>query len=202
MNKNKLLAILLLCIVGYVALTPGMMKTVTQVFASPSKASQSLSTSIAPINAATNGDYSVVGSPTINVAGIDKVLSIAQSPAQGTGEAMYAYGVRYGIDPVFALAFFQHESTFGRNGIAATNLGLGNIRCSQGFVCINGFRAYSSWGAGYADWYKLIRYQYVNAWKLTTVAQIVPVYAPSSENNPTQYIASVESAAAMWRGQK
>jgi len=201
-NRSKLLAILLLCIVAYVALQPGMMAQVTQAFSHASQASQSLNTSIAPITGG-NVDYSVLGKPTITAARIDTILRDAHSPAQGTGEAMYAYGVRYGIDPVFALAFFQHESTFGRNGIAATNLGLGNIRCSQGFVCINGFRAYSSWGAGYADWYKLIRYQYVNAWKLLTVEQIVPVYAPSADrNNPTQYIASVESAVAMWRGQK
>ena len=31
---------------------------------------------------------------------------------------MYDLGVKYGIDPVFALAFFMHESLFGTTGEA------------------------------------------------------------------------------------
>ena len=59
---------------------------------------------------------------------------------------------------------------------------------------------YKTWEEGFADWYLLISDQYVRKWNLTTVDQIVPVYAPSSDNNDVQaYIASVERAVDTWR---
>src|SRR5689334_22998126 len=73
--------------------------------------------------------YSLLGGPTVSATLIDMVLANAHSPAAGKGLALYNAGVQAGIDPVFALAFFQHESSFGTAGIAASTLSLGNIRC-------------------------------------------------------------------------
>jgi hypothetical protein len=140
----------------------------------------------------------VAATPTVSATFIDKVLCNASSPACGTGNALYEEGVQYGIDPVYALAFFHHESSFGKYGIAATNKGLGNIRCSDGYRCLNGFRAYASWEAGYDDWYKLIRY-YIDQWHKTTIDAIVPTYAPSSENDTAGYVASIKAAVTIWR---
>ena len=198
MNRSKLLAILLLCIVAYVALTPGTMNLLTHAIASTSHTSQPLTTSIAPITS-TTGDYRVTGKPTITAAHIDSILRVAHSPAVGTGNAMYAYGVAYAIDPIYALAFFQHESSFGLAGMAQSTHSIGNIRCTQGYACINGYRAYGSWQAGILDWYKLI-YWYIHSLHLSTVEQIIPTYAPSGDhNNPAQYVASVEHAVSEWR---
>ena len=200
MNKNKLLAILLLCIVGYVALQPGMLQRMTHALASASKASQTLTTNLAPVRSTSTGDYSVVGSPTINVAGIEQVLRLAHSPAVGTGDSLYSFGVQYGIDPIFALAFFKHESSFGLNGWAVVNRSLGNIRCTQGYACAGGYRAYASWQAGYEDWYKLIANLYVKQLHLVTVEQIIPVYAPAQDyNNEDAYIRSVKLSVDTWR---
>ena len=140
----------------------------------------------------------VTQNPTINAHFIDAVLCHASSPACGTGQALYDDGVQYGIDPIFALAFFKHESSYGKYGIAAQNLGLGNIRCSDGYQCNHGFRAYPSWQAGYIDWYKLISY-YVNTWHKNTVDAIVPTYAPTSENDTQGYITSIETSVQEWR---
>jgi len=143
----------------------------------------------------------VVGKPSISAATITRVLAAAHSTAQGTGAALYADGVTYGIDPAYALAFFQHESEFGTTGVARVTKSLGNIRCTPGYACIDGFRAYATWQAGYVDWYRLIRLLYVNQWHLTTVEQIIPVYAPSGDhNNVSAYINAVEQAVNQWRG--
>jgi len=142
----------------------------------------------------------ITGKPTIDAAFINRVLSSANSPADGTGEALYNDGVQYGINPAYALAFFKHESNFGTTGVARYTLSLGNIKCTSGYSCIDGFRAYSSWAAGYQDWYKLISTLYINQWHLVTLEKIIPVYAPSSDgNSPQDYINAVESDVQRWQ---
>jgi len=145
--------------------------------------------------------YDVLGKPTITPAYINRALCSANSPACGTGQALYDYGVRAGIDPAFALAFFHHESSYGRYGIAHDNQGLGNIRCTPGYVCKSGFRAYASWEEGYKDWYDLITY-YVNTLNKRTIPDIVRTYAPSVENDTLGYIRSVEQDIDAMRGSK
>jgi hypothetical protein len=146
------------------------------------------------------GSSSVEGPPTISAAFIDSVLAHAGSPAKGTGQALYQDALQYGIDDAYALAFFQHESTFGTTGVATVTLSLGNIRCTPGYQCIEGYRAYQSWQEGYEDWYKLIRNLYIDKWGLRTVQAIIPVYAPASDHNDVPgYIAAVENAVKVWR---
>ncbi len=148
----------------------------------------------------TAGDYSVVGKPTLSVQLIDEVLERNHSPARGKGQALYNYGVQYNIDPAYALAFFMHESSFGTQGVATVTHSLGNIRSSAGYPDYHGYRRYSTWEAGFEDWYKLIAQQYVGQWGLYTVDQIIPVYAPAADNNDeTAYIQSIKDAVDAWR---
>src|SRR5579859_6595526 len=81
--------------------------------------------------------YSVAGSPTVSAAFINWVLAAYHSPAAGKGQALYDLGVKYGIDPVYALAFFWHESGFGTTGEATVTRSLGNERCIQDRPCID-----------------------------------------------------------------
>ena len=144
--------------------------------------------------------YTVVGKPSIRADFINRVLDYYHSPARGKGQALYDYGVKYGIDPAYALAFFMHESSFGTTGVATVTRSLGNIRVSEGYKNYDGYRLYHTWEEGFEDWYKLIADQYVEQWRLTTVDQIVPVYAPSSDNNDVAaYIQAVKSAVDRWR---
>ena len=152
--------------------------------------------------------YTVVGPPTITAEFIDRVLTAYGSPAAGTGQALYDLGVQDGIDPVYALAFFLHEDSFGETGIGAANHSLGNIRCSAGYACQDGFRYYATWAEGYQDWYNLILYGYVQGQVTipiaghvcSTVDEIVPVYAPSSDQNDVAaYIAAMKHAVDVWR---
>ena len=155
--------------------------------------------------------YSVLGLPTITAAQIDHILRTAHSPAQGTGAAVYALSLTYYIDDAFALAFFQHESTFGTRGEAQLSLSPGNLRCIPDAACVNTlgqpceagqscYAAFPTWEAGFEAWYKLIRTLYVDTWKLTTIEQIIPRYAPNADNNnEAAYIASVEASVATFR---
>jgi hypothetical protein len=154
------------------------------------------------------GSDGVVGSPTISSAFIERVLSAYGSPASGTGAALYSLGVKYDIDPVYALAFFLHEDSFGKTGWGALNHSLGNSRCGGWSSCQGGYRFYPTWQAGYEDWYRLIRYGYVEGqvtiplvgYACRTVEQIIPVYAPSSDGNDVAgYIAAVMQAVRAWR---
>lgn len=148
----------------------------------------------------TAGDYSVVGKPTLSVKLIDEVLERNHSPARGKGQALYNYGVQYNIDPAYALAFFMHESSFGTQGVATVTHSLGNIRSSAGYRDYHGYRLYATWEAGFEDWYKLISQLYVGQWGLYTVDQIIPVYAPASDNNDeAAYIQSIKDAVDAWR---
>jgi hypothetical protein len=144
--------------------------------------------------------YRVHGSPTINADFINRVLDHYHSPAAGKGQALYKDGVQYDIDPVYALAFFMHESSFGTTGVATVTHSLGNIRSSEGYQDYDGYREYRTWEEGFEDWYRLISDQYVKQWRLTTVDQIIPVYAPSSDNNDVAaYIQAVKNAVDTWR---
>jgi len=146
------------------------------------------------------GEYTVVGSPTIQAAFIDSVLEHYHSPAAGKGKVLYDDGVKYNIDPAFALAFFMQESTFGTQGIARVTHSLGNIRASAGYPNYGGYRLYYSWDEGFNDWYKLISNLYVGQWGLSTVDQIIPVYAPTADNNDENaYIQNVKNAVDTWR---
>ena len=156
--------------------------------------------------------YSVLGPPSVSAAFINRVLSAYGSPAAGLGQTIYDQGVRYGIDPVYALAFFWHESSFGTAGEARVTLSPGNERCLADRPCIDqdrgGYAQMQSWADGFDHWYRLILYGYVEG-QVTipiaghvcaTVATIIPVYAPSSDgNDEAAYIAAVEHAVDTWR---
>ena len=150
------------------------------------------------------GPYAVLSKPTISASFINRVLATYNSPAAGKGQALYNLGVRYGIDPAFALAFFMHESSFGTAGEATKTLSLGNLRCIPNYACVDqdrgGYAAFSSWEAGFQAWYELIRNYYVAQRGLTTVDTIIPIYAPTADHNDeAAYIASLKHAISTWQ---
>jgi len=152
---------------------------------------------------ATVSAYSILGKPTISAAFINQVLTSYNSPAAGKGQALYDLGVKYGIDPAFALAFFLHESTFGTAGEARTTLSLGNLRCIPNYACVDqdrgGYASFTSWEDGFQTWYELIRNYYIAQRGLTTVDKIIPIYAPTADHNDEQaYIDSLKHSLDVW----
>jgi hypothetical protein len=149
------------------------------------------------------GPYAVLGKPTISVNFINQVLASYHSPAAGKGQTLYDLGVKYGIDPAFALAFFMHESTFGTQGEARTTMSLGNLRCIPDRPCVDqdrgGYAQMQSWEDGFEIWYQLIRNYYIARRGLVTVEQIIPVYAPAADSNNEQaYISSLKHSIDTW----
>ena len=135
----------------------------------------------------------VLGGSSLSPDLMNQVLSLAGSPAAGTGQALYDLSREYRIDDAYALAVFEKESSFGKYGAASQNHALGNIVCAGYPTCNGRFRWYPSWSAGYADFYRLISQEYV-ARGLSTVETITPVYAPSSENDTRLYIQQVRQS--------
>jgi hypothetical protein len=150
------------------------------------------------ISAPSTGGSSVVGSPSLSGDYINKVLSNAGSPAVGTGQSLYDLSIQYGIDDAYALAVFNKESSLGKFGAGADNHSLGNIVCARYSTCNGRFRWYPDWQTGYADFYRLIKTEYI-ARGLTTVDTITPVYAPPSENDTTGYEQAVKTAMTTYR---
>lgn len=153
------------------------------------------------------GDHDVRGAPTVSAEQIDTILASYSSPATGSGAAWVAMGQQYGIDPAYAVAFFIQESTAGTaSGWAgwksdgSTTHNIGNIICAGYPTCYGRFRDYPSWEAGIGDWYKLIAVEYIEGRGTTTVAEILPIYAPSFENDTQAYIRTVEQMVDKWRG--
>jgi hypothetical protein len=156
---------------------------------------------------APDGEHTVVGLPSISPDLVDAVLTKYGSPAAGTGNTWIELGQHYGIDPAYALAFFIHESSAGTNpGWAGLKPGggsthnVGNIICAGYPTCFGRFRDYNDWNAGIEDWYKLISQEYIAGRGAQTVEQIIPIYAPASDNNNvSNYIQSVVNQVEGWR---
>src|SRR5436309_14523591 len=62
--------------------------------------------------------YQLLHKPTISAAFIHLLLVAAHSAAAGESQALYDLGAQSGVDPVYALAFFHHESIYGTTGEA------------------------------------------------------------------------------------
>ena len=65
-----------------------------------------------------------------------------------------------------------------------------------------GFKIYNTWTEGLIDWANLLEV-YATKFKLYTLEQIIPVYAPAADNNvPTLYISTVKSLVDRYRAYK
>ncbi len=160
------------------------------------------------------GSHNIAGSPTVSVKQIDHILSSYNSPMAGSGQKIHELGLKYGIDPVYALAFWFHESRFGTLGWAARTKNPGNIRGSGR----GGWTYFNEWDDGMEAWFRLIRKSYINGGlnftnpegftcspskPCNTLEKILPVYAPSSDGNDVKrYIASVSTQVDKWRTTK
>lgn len=151
-----------------------------------------------PVHHRTHRAGSIVGPPSLSAARINQIL--AQSPARGLGETLYTLSQQYQIDDAVALAFFHHESAFGTQGVARVTRSIGNIIWTPGcgYARLGRFRSYTSWAAGATDWYRLMAREYIGrGWTLLT--QIIPVYAPASDQNDVAaYIRAIQTDMRQW----
>jgi murein DD-endopeptidase MepM/ murein hydrolase activator NlpD len=146
-------------------------------------------------------DYAVVAPPSITVEGIEIILARYHSPAQGLGPVFYQLGVQYGIDPVYALAFFAHESHAGTRGLAPTLHSIGMLRAAPGAPQPQGYRAYETWEAGIQDWYQTMRTEYVGDQGLTQAAAIASRYGgPDDPQDLASFAGNIQRLVDSWNG--
>jgi hypothetical protein len=134
------------------------------------------------------------GGPSLTASFIDKVLQVNHSPAQGLGTTLYQLSQQYTIDDAVPLAMFHHESNYGLLGVARVTLSIGNIKCSPGYSCYAGFRAYASWADSAKDWFELMKIYLSQGWD--TVQKMIPHYAPDGGE---PYIDDVLADIKRWR---
>lgn len=147
-----------------------------------------------------DGGTSVVGGPSLSAAQVNAILTNAGSPAAGSGQTFYQDSLTYNVDDAAALAFYKHESTYGTRGEATQSLSIGNLRCIDGYSCVDGYAWFPSWQSGIDEWYRLISGPYYVGSGLTTIPQIIHKYAPNADhNNEAVYTASVEQDISSWR---
>jgi hypothetical protein len=93
------------------------------------------------------------------------------------------------------------ESRAGTQGEAILTHSFGNLRPMPGEPSLDGYRTYHDWMDGAREWFKIIRSLYLDTLKLRTVEDVVPVYAPASDdNNPPAMIAGIQQLVRCWRG--
>jgi hypothetical protein len=146
----------------------------------------------------------ILARPRIGPRTFARILQTADSPAAPAAELCYNICVQHGVDPAIALAFFRKESSFGKAGVATQTRSWGNVRqpyiptLSTGFVQ-GPYASYKDWHTSLLDWCLRIKERYVNEWGLTTVAEILPRYAPPSDGNDTAlYVQQIHDWVSDW----
>lgn len=154
----------------------------------------------------TPGDYPILGAPTITLASFRNVLTNANSPAAPEAIGLYNAAIQYGVDPAVLLAVFQHESSFGKAGIAVgRNNGFGlRFYGNDSFGGTNkgGWYTFPTWTAGAQHVAALLAGpKYGQSANYNTVRTFTARYAPSSDgNNPASYGATLARNIATWTG--
>ncbi len=176
------------------------------VFAAASAAALSLGMATPQVSAADGLTFKFA--PRISQESFAAILQQAGSPAAPEAANLYTIIASYELDPAVALAFFQHESSFCQAGACANgdlhNWGMLRraVKADRAAGTIGGFVRYASWEDGTRDWCELILFRYVNR-GLETVEKVIPIYAPSSDNNaPSAYVNTIRRVVAAWSGRR
>jgi len=153
--------------------------------------------------------HSVVGGPSISVATIRAILQTIGSPALGSEQCFYDLSAKYQIDVAPMLGFFLKESGMGTAAGYSSTHAIGNIvTAGAGSQFCDPTKRVGSRFCGYSDWCKAAEhwYYYIKNSPLylpngkDTPEEILPIYAPSSDNNdPTGYAQTVNRCVAIWR---
>jgi hypothetical protein len=149
-----------------------------------------------PVATVPDAQLTMSGAPTITPQKIDEVLRAYHSPAAGMGQYVYDQGVKHGINPAMALAFYVVESQCGTKGLAVQNKSWGNVRGHGP----HGYRPYDSIKDSLDHWYDMIVNLYQNKFHADKLAKVISHYAPNSDgNNESAYIRSVGQMVRKWQ---
>ncbi len=141
-------------------------------------------------------------SPSIAFPEVQMILSRVGSPMLPYAGDVYAYGIKYHIDPAYALAFWMKESREASDGsVAAVYHNPGYTEGLASDQRCGRWACWPTWPEGIEGWYHYMRVFFIDRRGLTRVEDILPIYAPSSENNTSGYISYVLQMVATWRAE-
>ena len=146
-------------------------------------------------------DYRIRSVPRISSDTFHAILHDVGSPAAVVGEAAYIRIAARGVDPVLALAIFEHESTYGRYGAAVSRHSWGNLRTSPDYPSRGGFVAYPTWVDGADDAARLLAGPLYGGSAAYATARTFPArWAPAGDgqNNPATYGSALVGAIARY----
>lgn len=148
-------------------------------------------------------DQSVVGASTVTFRTFRDALQTRRSPMAAEAQAIYDRCTAAQIDCAFLLAVARKEAQYATDPAWIGNFNWGNMRCGTYARCFadangNRWRQYTSFVEATDDWLQNLRDNYI-AQRLTTVATIIPKYAPPPENDPPGYIRQVLQWMAEYR---
>jgi hypothetical protein len=147
-------------------------------------------------------DFPLFGPPSISLAKFRSILSAAGSPETGSAAGIYNAFVAQGVDPAIGLAISQHESSFGKAGIA---VGRDNPYGDRYYAPAAAFG-----GRNVGGWVKFPSYtaaaQYeahllATGYRGYTARTFANKYAPAKDhNNPSSYGNSIVNLLKKWSG--
>lgn len=140
---------------------------------------------------------SITGPPSVTPAFVDATLRRMASPLAGLGHYICRDGWRWGVDPIFLLAFALY---FDRaNPLPAAAHNVGHLRATGNEPAMGGYRVFASWPAGIDAWYRLLRRLYIQQWNRRTLDAIVPLYAPSTRLGVETELNDLRAMVVAWR---
>lgn len=149
-------------------------------------------------------DYPILGAPSISLGTFTQVLQAAHSPAAREAAGIYAAFVAQGVDPAIGLAIAQHESGFGKAGIAVGRFNLFGDRYygQAGATNAGGWAKFANYTAGAKYEAALLAGPlYGKSGKYATARTFPFRYAPSSDgNSPANYGNAVARLITGWSG--
>jgi len=152
-------------------------------------------------------DYPLKSAPTITLAAFKSVLTAAKSPAASEAAGIYNAFVAQGINPAIGLAIFQHESNYGKAGIAVGRNNLAGSRyyaseAAYGAKDVGGWGSFPSYTADAKYVAALLAGPLYAGSKSFNTAQTFPYrYAPAADNNkPDAYGNAIVAAVSKWGG--
>lgn len=150
-------------------------------------------------------DYPILGPPTISESAFAGVLSAAHSPAAKEAAGIYAAFASRGVDPAIGLAIAQHESSFGKSGIAVgrSNIYGNRYYASQaafGATNVGGWAKFPTYAAGAAYEASLLAGPLYGGSSHYNTARTFPFrYAPARDHNsPANYGNAIVAALTRW----
>jgi hypothetical protein len=159
-----------------------------------------------------NSAYVLDGPPTISRQTYQNIFCEAESPACPETSEMYDELLAVGLDPVFEAAWARKETSFGLAGVGrppSRNLHGVSANGWDGAVGSDGpFSMYASYQDSVRAWAHLMTNcgelgaaQYICR-GLRTPDDILPIYAPPSENDTPMYISRIKQWVDAYRSRE